>query len=280
MCSEFCEIPKFIFKNIIEDIKKKFNFKSLERAINMTNINKYNLVITGSIGAGKSTISQIITYILKNYCKNTNIYPEYISVCFNNRPIGQDIFDMYMNNEITSSTFQNFIIDTWKTLFEKNNYTDITKEFTINIFERLPHDAVFCFSREQVGKTMTYEEYEIILQKYNQMERDIKIPTYNKCKFQKIHNDGDICDVIIEILNVIIGDMISNYDITRVIGLQISNEKYKQRIQQRGRESEEKYCDLILNHYNEYYNKLYDSIQKNNLYNETYDLNDNLLTEF
>ena len=269
MCSEFCNIQKDIFENIIEEVKKKFNFKSLERVIKMTNINRYNLVITGSIGAGKSTISQIMTYILKNYCKNTNIYPEYISTYFNNRPIGQDIFDMYMNHEITSSTFQNFILDIWRTLFEKNNYSFMTKEFTINIFERLPHDAVFCFSREQVGKTMTDEEYDIILQKYNQMKQDMNIPTYNTCKFKKICNDSNIIDVVVEILNIISGDLISDfdYDLTRVIGLQISNEKYKQRIQQRGRESEEKYCDYILEHYNEYYNELYKIIQKINLDN-------------
>lgn len=259
MTSSFCELPKYVFENVIEDVKQNFDFETLKNAINSTTGKRYNLVITGSIGAGKSTISQILTLVLKNYC-NVIMYPEYISINYKNRPIGNDIFDMYMDKKITASTFQNFVIDIWKLIFEENGYNNVRDNMVINIFERLPHDAVFCFTKEQVGKKITNEEYETILTKYYNLEKT-GIPTYNDCCLKKISNDSKIYKTIVEILKVICDDIKNNSNITRVIGLTVSEDKFMHRIIQRGRESEENYDLDILTHYNNYYTDLYENIE-------------------
>lgn len=261
MSSEFCILPEYIFENVIEEIIQNFDLEKMKSAIESSNGKRYNLVITGSIGVGKSTISQILSIILKKCCEYIDIYPEYISIKHKNRPIGNDIFDMFMDKQITSSTFQNFVIDIWKTMFEKNDYNTIKDKLRINIFERLPHDAVFCFTKEQVGKTMSQEEYATILTKYQDLIESLDIPTYDDCYLKNISNDSKIYNTIIEILKIIYHDIITEPNITRVIGLTVSNEKYKQRIKQRGRESEENYDIKTLDYYNRYYEKLFQDIE-------------------
>lgn len=264
MSGEFCDMPFFIADIIINSINENFDCKRLKMAIDTSDVKRYNLVITGSVGAGKSTISQLVSTILKKCCKHVITYPEFISVNFNNRPIGQDIFEMCMNKKISSSTFQNFVIDIWKTLFTENEYADLKDTLTINVFERLPHDAIFCFSKEQVGKNMTEEEYQTILKKYTSLKENFQIPTYENCTLARVSNDSDICNTIAEILNIIMNDILSGTVSTRVIGLEVSADKYKQRIEQRGRECEEKYEDTTLIHYNNYYDKLYKEISVSN----------------
>lgn len=259
---EFCDMPGYIFNNVTENIESGFDSMRLKTVIETTEARKYNLVITGSIGAGKSTISQILSTILKKCCKYVISYPEYISLDFNNRPIGRDIFDMCMNKKISTSTFQNFVIDIWKTMFEENEYNISRDGLTINIFERLPHDAVFCFSKEQVGKSMSEDEYKTIYDKYSALETNYGIPTYENCKLKKVSNDSNIYNTVLEILDIIYEDILHNTNMTRVIGLVISEDKYKQRIKERGRESEEKYEDMTLLHYNQYYSQLFDMIEQ------------------
>ena len=268
MTCEFCELPNYLFNDIINDINKNFDLKNLSTVIKNTKSKRYNLVITGSIGVGKSTISQILSIILKDICL-VNTYPEYISVNYKNRPIGQDIFDMFMNKKISAATFQNFIIDMWIMMFKENKYDELGDKLTINVFERLPHDAVYCFAREQVGKSMTEYEFQTIVDKYDDLVDALDIPVYENCNLQKVSNDSQIPDTIIKILNIILSDLKCDVETTRVIGLMISEDKYKQRIQQRGRESEEKYEDTTLSHYDEYYKMLYSEIEANSILEAT-----------
>lgn len=268
MTCEFCELPNYLFNDIINDINKNFDLENLSTVIKNTKSKRYNLVITGSIGVGKSTISQILSIILKDICL-VHTYPEYISVKYKNHPIGQDIFNMFMNNKISAATFQNFVIDMWITMFMENKYTDLCDRLTINVFERLPHDAVYCFTKEQVGKSITEHEFQTIVDKYNNLVDALKIPDYADCNLQRVTNDSKISDTIIKILNIILNDLKHDVETTRVIGLMISEYKHKQRIQQRGRESEENYEDITLLHYNEYYKLLYFEIESNSILEAT-----------
>ena len=180
-----------------------------------------------------------------------------------------DIFDMFMDKKISAATFQNFIIDMWIMMFKENKYDELGDKLIINVFERLPHDAVYCFAREQVGKSMTEYEFQTIVDKYDDLVDALDIPVYENCNLKRVTNDSQISDTIIKILNIILGDLKCDVETTRVIGLMISEDKYKQRIQQRGRESEEKYEDTTLSHYDEYYKMLYSEIEANSILEAT-----------
>ena len=96
--------------------------KASEKELNSKYISlkQQGLEIEGQIEEIKDEIKNIRDNVKKKF--NKKISKIFVS---DSRQSNQDIFDMYMNHEITSSTFQNFILDIWRTLFEKNNYSFI-----------------------------------------------------------------------------------------------------------------------------------------------------------
>jgi dephospho-CoA kinase len=208
---------------------------------------KYNLIITGTIGVGKSTVLQLISDILEYYSIKINKYPEYITY----NQTGKLLFEMKMNNKISTFTFQNYILDIWDTLLTEN---DFKNSKSINIFERIPYDAVYCFSEKEYSKGnlskaeygMILTHYESILHKHNMFEYS------DQFKFSRINNDN-INHTISTIINTIIDDINNGHEY-RCICLSVDdkNEYYK-RLGIRNRTSEDKYTCQILDEYSDYY---------------------------
>ena len=99
------------------------------------NISQSNIVLCGSVAVGKSTI---LTALLKHMSEthDVQLYPEFI----HDDPIAHEILKLRFNNKISALTFQNFILDKWEQM-------KTLKPSEINIYERLPDDAVEVFAR-------------------------------------------------------------------------------------------------------------------------------------
>lgn len=242
----FVEIPNYIVENIIKH----------NDCINLNhNIPKnYNLILTGSVGVGKSTLSQLVyEYFKINNITNIQIYPEYIQYKYNNNNIGDDILNLRKNGVIDTETFQHFILDIWEFQLRTKEFN---KKNSINILERLPDDAIFCFSKEafQQGIIST-ESYFNLCVKYKKIIEKYDVPTFSDCQIKVINNDN-LNNTLTEILNVIKNDF-ENGIINRIIGLKTEEKKYIQRIKQRGRISELETDIEIFKRYNKFYDEIY-----------------------
>lgn len=207
----------------------------------------YNLIITGTIGVGKTTILKLIDNILKFKRITVHKYLEYI----NYNHVGQDLFQMKMNNKVSAFTFQNYILDIWDNLLNENEYSTSKG---INIFERIPYDAVYCFSqKEYQNGNITKNEYDIIIERYKNIINKHNMFEYdNTVKYSKINND-DIIKTITDIFNIIIDD-VKNGITKRCICLNIDNNNvYYSRLGIRNRTDEDKYTQKILEDYKTYY---------------------------
>lgn len=256
----FTNIPN---KVVIDIIKRIDLSKFIGSTTTYDNVS-YNIIITGSVGVGKSTVAQLIYEILKELYDNVKIYPEYIKQTFNNVQLGSLMLDAKVNNLITTETFQNFVLDIWEYQLKNNNFK---QHNTINILERLPEDAVTCFTKESYDNgDISTLGWNNINHRLDLMNKKYNVPSSLNCEFILINNNGKLVDTIQDIINII-SDDIKNGIQNRLFGLIIDDEKYINRIIERGRESELNTDLSIFKYYNDYYNNLYiklKSKQKNN----------------
>ena len=95
-----------------------------------------HIIITGSVAVGKSyTQDRIISYF-KSKQIDFNLYPEFIY----DNPLSLQILNARFNGQISGLTMQNYILDCWMN-FSKQEKNEL------NIYERLPDDAVKVFSK-------------------------------------------------------------------------------------------------------------------------------------
>lgn len=239
---DFSKIERVLLNDIIMNITEET--ESLRELCG----EKYNLIITGSVGVGKSTISQCIYEIMRTRIKNVNKFPEYIST-----PTGQNMFEMMVEGKISSLTFQNYILDTWKFNLSFANFGNNT---AFNIFERLPHDSLFCFAKDCVSSgTLTSDEFSVLVARYNQILRLYEVPEYDNCPISVVENSQSISISLDKIIRIVKDDIKKGIN-TRVIGLVLPENEYSRRIKSRGRKCEDKMDLRALSSYNLYYHKL------------------------
>ena len=121
-----------------------------------------HIIVTGNVAAGKSWILNQ----LQSLYPNASIYPEFI----NNDELALAILKRRFNNTISTLTFQNFIMDKW-VIHSKLHQSEI------NIYERLPDDAVEVFAKaflnEEEYKTQEHRLKELtMLPSYKDMNSD------------------------------------------------------------------------------------------------------------
>lgn len=242
----FVEIPQHIIENII----KKNEHQNIKNIVPKN----YNLILTGSVGVGKSTLSQLIyEYFKQLEIKNIQIYPEYIQYKYNNDDIGNTILDLRKQGVIDTETLQHFVLDIWNYQLEKNNFI---QNNSINILERLPDDAIYCFSKEAYEQgIITQESYFNLCIKYQNIIKKYNVPTFKDCELKVVENDNLIV-TLNEILSIVEDDF-KNGIKNRIIGLKTNEKKYIQRIKQRGRISEIETDINIFKHYNKFYDNMY-----------------------
>lgn len=248
----FTNIPS----ELVIDVIKRVDLNGFVDTTSNQNIS-YNIIITGSVGVGKSTVSQLLYEILKNIFDNIQIYPEYIKQKFNNIRLGNLMLDARVNNVISAETFQHFVLDIWDNQLKQKQFKNGN---SINILERLPEDAVSCFTKEAYDNGEISElAWNNINQKLININEKYNVPKNSDCEFKLVDNNDELSKTIQNILNTIINDIKKGIK-NRVFGLIVNKDEYRKRIIRRGRQSEINNDTSIYDHYNNYYSNLYESL--------------------
>lgn len=245
--SSFCKEIN-LSNELIDYVFKNFN----DCEFNVTN---YNLIITGTIGVGKSTVSQILSNVFERNNIKVCKYPEYIAYKYDGLEMGQKLFEMKMNGLISTFTFQNYILDIWETLLKDNKFNNPNNK--INIFERIPYDAVYYFSkREFDNNNLTEWEYKTIIGRYEVIKQKYNLFEYSETKQIKIVNDNSV-KTAVDIINIIKDDLNKGIKNRCVCLIITDDDKYRERLNIRDRTCEDSYTTKLLNDYKQLYESLF-----------------------
>jgi hypothetical protein len=114
--------------------------------------NHININITGNIGAGKSTTCEVISKLIGEELIKNGVrfvkFPEYIRAYM----YGEEMLRLRAEKIISVETFQHYILDYWELVLDYYKYAS---KKSVNIFERLPEDSIYCFAK------IAHEEREI-----------------------------------------------------------------------------------------------------------------------
>ncbi len=210
-------------------------------------IKDYKLVITGGIGAGKSTACQLIKELFEMHGIPINTIREYI----NYDPNGQQVLADFISGKISNFMFQNYILDTYKLQCAENRRNGIT------IIERPPEDSIACFANITYSNTneLVFEQLEKLWSKVKNIVDVNDLPSYND--FDETQTVGlvsrDLFKTINDIISIIDSDLAEGVS-KRIVVLVVKDVKQtKNRIAKRGRECESSYSDEYLNTINNFY---------------------------
>lgn len=220
----------------------------------------YSLVITGTIGSGKSTICSFIEHALTLSNIPVVAYPEFLytdtselaSLILRNKIVGH----------ISQLTFQSYILDCWHDILKRN--VDRTG---VHIYERTPDDTVICFAGlAHLRGEMSTPEYHVLYQRMMEIDAQChnSVSYFTDFDFTELDvTDLSIAEAVRRVLCIIADDMQAMSSgrkvMTRVIGLNVSDAEAKKRIQRRDRAGESGYTDEILRMYNRQYRSMYES---------------------
>lgn len=214
----------------------------------------YNLVITGTVGSGKSTRCEALYHIFSLCDIKINTYPEYISI---DDDMSKNMLKKKIDGDISSNTFQSYILDSWEKLLSSNN------EPGLNLYERCIDDSFVCFCNI-ANKDNTISELQLLslFERLLKINNKYKVPSYfdKNIHFTEIQSN-DVNFNIKQIVDIMISDIKSNIK-KRIIGLSISDFNSKERIKQRSRDAEDNYTMDVIRLFNSHYNKLFKLLNK------------------
>lgn len=218
-------------------------------------LDDYSLVITGTVGAGKSTRCEALNHVFTSAGIPTTIYPEYITV---DNAISQRMLEKKMNKEISSNTLQSFILDNWEKLLINSS-----EKRGLSIYERCVDDSFVCFCNiENKNNAITENELLSLFERLKKMDKKYNVPSYfdENIHFTRI-DSNDINFNIKQIVEIVISDVNAGVK-SRIIGLEISDFNSAERIKKRSRGGETGgYSKKAISVLTSHYEKLYDLLE-------------------
>lgn len=235
----------------------------------------YNLIITGSIGMGKSTLLESIHNCLNYNNINHYSFPEFVMTNYSNINISETLLEMKLKGILSGITTQNFILDIWEYNLNKYEmYKNKVSRNNIVLWDRTPED-VGIFTKALINyekynniklnnHTINSDENEFTNLCYNNIiERSDKImEKYNIKKYSLEDNDkpcyismirSNIELMLLSVLNIIKDDIEKGLCNNRIIHLKTDRLDQHKNIQNRNRGGEDNYYDKpLINNDNEY----------------------------
>ena len=228
----------------------------------------YNLIITGSIGMGKSTLLESIHNCLNYNNINHYSFPEFVMTNYSNINISETLLEMKLKGILSGITTQNYILDIWE--YNLNKYEMYKNKISRNnivLWDRTPED-VGIFTKALINyekykniklnnHAINSDENEFNTQCYNNIiDRSDKImEKYNIKKYSIEDNNkpcyvsmirGNIDLMLISVLNIIKDDIEKNLTNNRIIHLKTDRLDQHKNIQNRNRGGEDNYYDKPL----------------------------------
>ena len=212
----------------------------------------YNVVVTGTIAAGKSTKCDLLRELMIRVDKDLEhscFYPEYLM----HSDIGNIMLQKLHDGTVSNITFQHYIMD------EFNNILRNRPLRNINLFERCPDDATFIFCRG-----MEKDQLDPLFKRAAQVARRYNIPTFIESippyYFRRIENySPDVFNEMLSIMEADVDKIIESGQklMHRIFGLVVTPEESYMRLRLRNRAAEGD-CDLnFMRHCYNNYNDLY-----------------------
>ena len=235
----------------------------------------YNLIITGSIGMGKSTLLESIHNCLNYNNINHYSFPEFVMTNYSNINISETLLEMKLKGILSGITTQNFILDIWEYNLNKYEmYKNKVSRNNIVLWDRTPED-VGIFTKALINyekykniklnnHTINSDEneftnlcYNNIIERSNKIMKKYNIKKYslednNKpCYISMIRSNIDL--MLLSVLNIIKDDIEKGLCNNRIIHLKTNRLDQHKNIQNRNRGGEDKYYDKpLINNDDEY----------------------------
>lgn len=231
-------------------------YKEIFRKLVQNNLT-YNIVITGTIAAGKSTKCDLfreLMILVDRELTHSCFYPEYLI----HSNIGSIMLQKLHDGTVSNITFQHYIMDEFYNILRKRPLRNI------NLFERCPDDATFIFCKgiEEDQLTPLYKRAAKIAAEFNIPTFIESIPPYF---FRRIENYGSgTFDEMLDIIEKDIDIMIDTGATTmhRIFGLVVTPEESLMRLRIRNRDAESD-CDMaFMQKCYENYNELYGYLEE------------------
>jgi thymidylate kinase len=209
----------------------------------------YQLLIVGTVGAGKTTICNYLSEIFKELNIKYNLIPEFAS-----SELGMEILKGKLSGKLSAYTLQHYVLDFW------NNYVVCDKKNEIYIYDRCPDDSVLCFCNiwnkqgiiSDIGMMNLYQRAKDMSEYF---------PNYDGTyEFTEMVN-SDFDSTVSDIIDIIYSDKI-NMNHKRIIGLSVTDDESWERIQERNRDGESAYDMKDVVQFNKHYRKLYKYINR------------------
>lgn len=220
--------------------------------------NGYNFAVTGPIASGKSTILESLN-ILFNMAKfRINVVPEYIGI---DKELGGKLLVRRITNNISNTTFQNYVMDQYKNKLEAN----AKRPCDICLFERLPDDSILCFSNISNFDNIDLTNFDLFVldKRMKAINEKYGIPTYrNESVEFEIFSTAELKPLLLTVIGLIKHDIERGVK-NRIIGLDISTNLTLTRLKRRARPGEDKYDVEYLNRIVRFYKKLYKTMLSN-----------------
>lgn len=264
---------------ISETVKNEFQNK-ISQYFGSNALKNYQLIITGPIASGKSTLLQ---HVIELFKINSVPYCPILEYIDYDIKIGTEMLHRYINKEISNSTFQNYILDCYDIQL-KHHKNDGPK-----LYERPIDDSIMCFANIANYNDADLTDFDLmalyiksqnINAKYNVPSyttinpkqqipigsvvkeiEDVQLPVIRNDSTKFIELVSNSIEESLMIIIDIIHDDLENQTTKRIIGLNVSLSTCKYRIQKRGRECESNYSDEYLDSIINYYQKIYKLIK-------------------